>query len=752
MNMRQNNEAASQMISAIILLAIAILAVSIIYTQVLAVPGPQDIANVTIIGKIEDGHPVFDFQRGETLEQDTKMYINIAGDYNKSIYSLNESFLQQYINNLRWNIGERIVLPSENLPSYKGPQVEGMIVDAKTNAIIFWGILQEGLVTKYKGGIWHFNESSWNGIPNEVIDSSGNQNHGIAIGGANITLNGRSNNAGYFDGYDDVIQVDTSWSLNMTKTITVEAWMKPLFSDYTFGTIPINESFGYTPYIIHTVGDYYAVVSEDLGKSGMIQTIKIPAERYKAKIIDEDTFGNSKSKILLRPMITQMTDYLYLVAYNNILDEAKNKLQLELRTYNISTIGLIQYTNQILNLTSGSQFNTYNPNRPWLQKITDTLCAVAYWNESEGGIIKIVNITSSTGEIKETGKSIRYDSITSGKEQYRDPCLIHINGNFYAIAYHNASTNHGILKIFNITSSGDISGPIDEMEFESIIGREPNLIRVTDQVCAIVYRNNLNHGCVKTFNVSSNGIIEWTNKMVIFPQDNQECFDPCIVRDTEDLYVVAYSTADDGSASNSEGYVITMVIKNNGSIVCLNDSRRRFDEGKQSKCFTPVILPIAEHLFCIGYTSQIHHVGIVSAIFYGGDSYGVYKGNAFVLSSFQKTIQGKKTNIFEGRINNITLFYNTTEDALWHHLVLTYDGSVIRLYIDGLNRKQVNYLNHDIILSSENLYFGQYYYGYIDEIAIYEKALNDCQINYTFLHPTQPNLLEYYLLGNNCNP
>jgi hypothetical protein len=741
MNMRQNNEAVSQMISAIILLAIAIVSVSIIYTQVLAVPGPQDIANVTIIGKMEDGHPVFELQRGETLEQDTKMYINIAGDYNKSIYSLNESFLQQYINNLRWNIGERIVLPSENLPSYKGPQVEGMIVDAKTNAIVFWGILQEGLVTKYKGGIWHFNESSWNGIPNEVIDSSGNQNHGIAIGGANTTLNGKSNNAGYFDGYDDVIQVDSSWSLNMTKTITVEAWMKPNLSDYTFGTIKINETFGYTPYIVHASGDYYVAVSEDKAKGGIIQTIKIPTEKYKAKIIDEEKFGNATSRELLRPIVTKMNETRYLIAYNE--DISGSDMRIQLRTYDISSTGLIEFKSQ-KNLTNADGSHTQSPNRPSLQKITDNLCAVAYWNKTDGGILGIINI-SSLGIIT-IEETVRYDTSNNLLES-RDPYLFPIFNNFYAVSFHNASTDKGILKIYNITTAGIISGPLDVKEFEGEKGYEPSIINVSsatdsEKVFAIAFRTNNDDGCIKTFNVSHDGQIQWKSNNVVFASN--PCFDPCIVHDIDDLFVVAYATANDGSDKNSIGYVLTLQIGKNGSVTCLNESRKAFQEGK---CFTPIIVPISEHVFTIAFTGPIAHKGFVITIFYGGDSQGIYKGDSFMLSAIQRIDQkNNKRNIFAGRINDVTLYYNTSSDSYWHHLVITFDGSIIRFYVDNVSRNESSDLNQQSIkMSSNNLYFGQCYYGHIDEIAIYEKALTPSQIQDQYEHFNTPGILEKYL-------
>ena len=56
---------------------------------------------------------------------------------------------------------------------------------------------------------------------------------------------------------------------------------------------------------------------------------------------------------------------------------------------------LLIYVNQ-LKFTEESDRNT--PNRLSLQKITDNLCAIAYWTPINGGILKTVQV-SSTGKI-----------------------------------------------------------------------------------------------------------------------------------------------------------------------------------------------------------------------------------------------------------------------------------------------------------------------------------------------------------------
>ena len=119
--------------------------------------------------------------------------------------------------------------------------------------MVFWGKLQEGLMFRYKGGIWHFNETVWSGTLYDVKDSSENNNHGIALNGANIITNGISKNAGNFNGFLNIVKVNTSWTLNITNSITVEAWMNPEPRKSVGDIIESLTGFGFTPYVIHVV-------------------------------------------------------------------------------------------------------------------------------------------------------------------------------------------------------------------------------------------------------------------------------------------------------------------------------------------------------------------------------------------------------------------------------------------------------------------------------------------------------------------
>ncbi|MBT4153426.1 MAG: hypothetical protein HOE53_02140, partial [Candidatus Magasanikbacteria bacterium] len=78
----------------------------------------------------------------------------------------------------------------------------------------------------YNVGVWHLNESSWDGTADEVVDGSGNANHGVRSGNATTASDGRFERAGTFDGTGDYVDVADSASLSVTDAITLSAWIK----------------------------------------------------------------------------------------------------------------------------------------------------------------------------------------------------------------------------------------------------------------------------------------------------------------------------------------------------------------------------------------------------------------------------------------------------------------------------------------------------------------------------------------------
>jgi PKD repeat protein len=99
-----------------------------------------------------------------------------------------------------------------------------------------------GLVAAYS-----FEETSGS----QVSDASGNANHG-SISGATRIAAGRFGRALQFNGKNDWVTVDHSASLNLTKGMTLEAWVYPTASTRTPATILMKEGSGTASYRIYT--------------------------------------------------------------------------------------------------------------------------------------------------------------------------------------------------------------------------------------------------------------------------------------------------------------------------------------------------------------------------------------------------------------------------------------------------------------------------------------------------------------------
>jgi parallel beta-helix repeat protein len=96
-------------------------------------------------------------------------------------------------------------------------------------------------------GHWKMEEAAWTGAPLEVMDSSGNGNHGTAVAGPNTVPGGVFGRAGDFDGADDRVIVANSAAVSPTAEITVAGW----FQADSLGSITGSFVSKRDSYIIH---------------------------------------------------------------------------------------------------------------------------------------------------------------------------------------------------------------------------------------------------------------------------------------------------------------------------------------------------------------------------------------------------------------------------------------------------------------------------------------------------------------------
>ncbi len=78
----------------------------------------------------------------------------------------------------------------------------------------------EGLVA-----YWKMDEALWDGTADEVVDASGNANHGQAVANATTTATAKYGRAGTFDGTGDYVDLGDPAALRFTGSFSISAWV-----------------------------------------------------------------------------------------------------------------------------------------------------------------------------------------------------------------------------------------------------------------------------------------------------------------------------------------------------------------------------------------------------------------------------------------------------------------------------------------------------------------------------------------------
>jgi hypothetical protein len=125
----------------------------------------------------------------------------------------------------------------------------------------------------------------------------------------------------------------------------------------------------------------------------------------------------------------------------------------------------------------------------------------------------------------------------------------------------------------------------------------------------------------------------------------------------------------------------------------------------------------------------------------------VYNGDCRQLGSIQ--IQSSDQSHVAAKVSttnqNITIPSKTAASNTWHHVALSYNGTIIKMYIDNVNVATVSasgptvlagcplMLGHNYISNIPGL-SGGWFNGYMDEICFYNRPLSSSQVNDLFNH------------------
>lgn len=120
-------------------------------------------------------------------------------------------------------------------------------------------------------GLWHLNESSYNGTSNEVVDASGNGYHGKLTGGGSVTNSaGVLNNAATFTHAGDDSRALVFQNLpTPSDVLTFAIWIKRSPSPYTTFAYRVNNSTGNKGWALYSdnTGSAYVRIDTSAGSN-----------------------------------------------------------------------------------------------------------------------------------------------------------------------------------------------------------------------------------------------------------------------------------------------------------------------------------------------------------------------------------------------------------------------------------------------------------------------------------------------------
>jgi len=404
-------------------------------------------------------------------------------------------------------------------------------------------------------------------------------------------------------------------SLNQNDSFLAHAVLGEIFD--VIQKFEFDEVKGEDPSMTQVSTTVYVVAYEGPDDDGILKTIKISKSGVISGIIDEETFD---STAITEAIITHVKGDIYAIAYEDNIDNDGF-----LKTVNIDSNGniggvistlefdmergeevdMIKIANDVVAIVyagpdsapDGEQdgflitvgidgdgtisgiintieFDPVDGDEPAITKVSGDIFAIAYKGVGNDGILKTVEINSEgiidpsdAGGVDDIIAEFEFD--TSDAD---DPVITNVNG-FVAIVYNGPGTD-GFLSTVNIDSDGMI-GSEDKFEFDETVGRDPDIIDLSQQIIATVYNGPGDAGFLRTIQMDIDGSILFEIDELVF--DEVKGDDPTvIIHITGDIFVLGYTGEDSDSDGNGNGFIITVKIDAPSSL-------NRVGEGEHDK-------------------------------------------------------------------------------------------------------------------------------------------------------------------------
>ena len=515
-----------------------------------------------------------------------------------------------------------------------------------------------------------------------------------------------------FNGFNDRVNVPgNSVSLDAPEEVTIESWFR-FPVDNDLDDYKFGPAFGYMPDIIQISEGVYAVAYQDKPEvGGVVKTLAINTEG----IMDDTIIVDHELVFddpVYWPRIIHVKDNIYIIAHANADTNPKH---VRLNTIEIQPSGTI--TQSVLSSYEFSFKEVYDHE---LIHVNDDIVAMVFRNNANKGEIKTISTGSDGTNIQLVPN---YNTFEFESVNCYEPDIIKLSSDKYAIVY-RGSADHGYIKTIEIsdTTGAITQSVIDSYIFESTYeANRPEIVHASDNIYAVVYIDNNNIGRLSTVEILPNGdIIKTTIDSLIYEDEYADR--PRIINQAGVTFLIAYETDD-----QHEGFVAEVEIDESGYISDEVISKNVFNVGPHNYFgIEPDIIKVTDMVYAVAFRSGSnvgtpHEGHLFSFRMQNEDPTIPQYEKGIILKDGIYGIYADKTHVI-ANIRNIMYSVETDELDGWHHLAMTYSGVTLKLYLDGIVLLQTPQ-DIGLIRSDNPIYFGKNFFGHIDEVAIYPIAL-----------------------------
>jgi prepilin-type N-terminal cleavage/methylation domain-containing protein len=359
-------------------------------------------------------------------------------------------------------------------------------------------------------------------------------------------------------------------SLTLTVTVTGSGAGAPGNLGGVVDTLEFSTSNAYTPDLIHTSGEYFAIAYTTNANNGVLQTVRIDSGGN----IATGSTAYFDSQTGHAPDILHINGDVFAVAYEGPNSDGW------LKTLNIDSAGGISGTGQSL------EFEPSQGEQTDMVHVAGNVYAIVYRGRTGGsndGWIDTVTIQPS-GAVSGPLDRFEYDN-----SQGEEASIVQVSGDLFAIAYRGPGDD-GWVKTVTIDAAGTITGTGQALEFDSWHGRNPVIVSVGNGIFAIAYQGPWSHGWIKTVSIDAAGAI--TGPIASLEFDTTYADTPDMINLAGDVYAVAYEGPD------SDGWIKTLTIDSTGQLA-LTGSSLEFDP---VNCNSPSLSLVSSSLIAVAYS------------------------------------------------------------------------------------------------------------------------------------------------------